>query len=341
MVNLLTSLPSVCFPSELYRLDFASDLPDEETFTLVIKLGGRTLLDTFITLDSNRSFALEDFPSLLADYLDSTPLRLEIDADGTTWDCTVLPCRHNVQEPAATFAADSFLTLWTGAKPTTYESEETLAFYHKSSESTVELEVEVNDAEGFELFYNKQTLDFGGEAGVYSLRLPWPQMMKDLPAADANSFRVRVRAGQRVQVYQSHPACYGATELSHRNSFGQWETVRFTEVERKDAPTRSNAVSGGYQLSYKIEPQTTCEGVTDYLTDDGLLTFEDFLLSPTVVSLPHSVPVVITGGEIKEKSGPAELPRGKAEWREAYRLHAFSRKRKTRIFDITFDDTYN
>lgn len=338
MVDLYEGLPLLAFPPDLDTIVFERDgTAAGGSFRLLLKVGALVVFDTALRFaDGEALFSLEDLGALLAAHLGDKPAVMTLQIDGAMpYACTLLPGRRRLRMSAERFTARRFLTLWSDAKPTAYDSLEHLAFY-QGAPATVALEYRIFKPDGTFLFSKAAQVGFT-EAGIHAFKFRFSEVFPSLPEELRRSFVATVRADGRKMGYRAVERPYGAEEVAFTNCFGQPETLMFARTERRSKAVRTAAVAGGRRVNRDVADDTEFEGVTLPLPDGGLEPFADFLLSTGIVRLADGCPLALTDGELKESSGADALTRGTAVWQEERKHRGIGRRR---IFDHTFDKTF-
>lgn len=372
------TFPTIAFPYDLDRLEFTGDTAGgslDVTLSLSRTEGETTttdeILSTTLTFDSAKTVTLTDLAELLNTRLEDAPATLTLAYDdGTTsgeLTTTLLPCRVPLAQSAVDWVKRCALTLTTGTKTCALGARQIFALYGTG------YTVRLRSSRGVITVNGDETDDPGGPIenvstanGITIVTLNWQglDLYNDDPDAYAKGFTAVVECihygddGKTDQpvitlTFRVIPAPYGSDTILFRNAFGQWETMLFAAVTKKDKPTRTGGTFEGRYRNYLVENATTYEGVSFSLSDDELQTAGDFLEATTLCRLSDSTIdldggaditsdnyLALTDGELEASSTPDALPRLKATWREEKRRPVRGRT-PVDIFDNTFDDTYN
>lgn len=359
MPQLSTALPSPAFPHELDTISLtASDLSGaaaaEVSVTLELSpLEGTgetvTLLSTALAPDDSGRVALTAVSELLMSYLDAPgagPMKLTVSSDGAKLgESAVIPARGPIPMSASRWVKLRPLSLLDRERTTDRERHEYLTLYAASAE----------EAKACRLTLTAQlptglaavTLKPYAEGRLACFSWQWQRVWPRLLAERIDRFSARAKvSGSGVApaelTYRSTARPWGGAELAYRGCFGEWETMAFASVTRKDKPTRESAVAGGRLVNYLVTPQTTWEGVSLPLSDGELYAAADLLESTYLFRPSDGVEVALTDGELETASTPTALPRLKATWREVTTAPLRgSQLRVGRTFDQTFDKTYD
>ena len=116
-------------------------------------------------------------------------------------------------------------------------------------------------------------------------------------------------------------------------------------IEHDPKITREFALVGGSVRPIKIDEEDTCKSYTGPLRPAAVQLFRDLARSHDVMLLVDGVatdPVVISDAEVKHTDDDGSLPAFTFSWRRAAHTSAmFDVPVVPRLFDDTFDDTFN
>ena len=131
-----------------------------------------------------------------------------------------------------------------------------------------------------------------------------------------------------------------------RNAFGAWEAVYFCGMtERAPEYTRETAPVNGSLRLYNLEETDTMKCFTGPLRPSGVVLTRDLARSRDVVLLEHGVAsdeVVVTAVEVKHTTADSDISDMTVTWRRSSLVSArLVPVRTPKLFDDTFDETYN
>ena len=131
-----------------------------------------------------------------------------------------------------------------------------------------------------------------------------------------------------------------------RNAFGAWEAVYFAGMtEQSPDYTRETALVNGRLRLYNLEETDTRKCWTGPLRPSGVSLTRDLARSRDVVLLERGVAsdeVVVTAVDVKHTSADNDIADMTVTWRRSSLLSArLVPVRTPKLFDETFDETYN
>lgn len=352
MARLLTDIPALFFPAAADCMELAAENAAETSCSLRIGVGAETVLDTVLWFDAAGRVKVEDLAPLLYERVRGTELRavrveLEIStAAGGTYvrGGLMLPCRVGPSLPADEFCRRSFLSLCE-AKQTTTADTEHFALYDPPGDTLTKAaawRLTLLDTVTGRISTEERSIALPesrpDDAAVgFSLR------MRDLVPEEEGlqPVSVEVTAGRRHKTLLMAEAPYGSVAVELLNAFGCRETVRLARAERVTKPVRSAAFMGGRFRNYLVTEETTWKGTTMPVADAELPLIDDLVHAPRLWRAADGAELAVTDSEWKYSTEAGELPRATVTWRETGRMADFRPAwDKGKIFDTTFDDTY-
>lgn len=153
-------------------------------------------------------------------------------------------------------------------------------------------------------------------------------------------------AGERTMRYRVTSLPTAEYAMLFRNAFGAWEPIYFAGMT-EDAPeyTRETAYVNGKMQLYNLEETASFKSWTGPLRPSGVTLTRDLARSRDVVLLERGVAsdeVVVTAVEVKHTTADNDIADMTVTWRRSSLLSArLVPVRTPKLFDETFDETYN
>lgn len=155
-----------------------------------------------------------------------------------------------------------------------------------------------------------------------------------------------VTCGERRMAYRVRQLPTAEVAMLMRNAFGAWEAVYFAGMtEQSPDYTRETALVNGRLRLYNLEETDTLKCWTGPLRPSGVTLTRDLARSRDVVLLERGVAsdeVVVTAVEVKHTTADDDIADMTVTWRRSSLLSArLVPVRTPKLFDETFDETYN
>ena len=155
-----------------------------------------------------------------------------------------------------------------------------------------------------------------------------------------------ITAGERRMAYRVRQLPTAEVAMLMRNAFGAWEAVYFAGMtEQSPDYTRETALVNGRLRLYNLEETDTRKCWTGPLRPSGVSLTRDLARSRDVVLLVKGVAsdmVVVTAVDVKHTSADNDIADMTVTWRRSSLLSArLVPVRTPKLFDETFDETYN
>ncbi|GHU79704.1 hypothetical protein FACS1894145_4430 [Bacteroidia bacterium] len=338
-MNIIQQPDAFCFSSALKDIIIESDADVAVTF----QAAGETFLTEAYTPDNENRIYIRDLAKLFVGYIPKTTLRANFTitltpagATAQTINTTVLYGMAEIDIPAADFLAGRFLTLLPEEKITYAGQREFLSLY--PSEQTTVI------AKAHRLSGTQETKN------VVINTLNQIATVDVSPAALFNnpeqiSYYVIIAGNRHFTFYVKPVLPPEYIQFLFLNAFGVKETfipAAITTRENK-YDNKFGQFSGRYR-KYQAEV------VKNYTANTGVLTgpmadwLEDLFLSKDVFLLTGSgieKEIVIEESTVKRSTAPDELPAFEFKYRlSKFNQHEYSLS-KNRIFDDTFDYTFD
>ena len=131
-----------------------------------------------------------------------------------------------------------------------------------------------------------------------------------------------------------------------QNNFGCYEPIYLQGMTEFNTDfTRESALINGQLKHYNVEAVKTYKSFTGALRPAGVLLAQDLAASKDVYLLENNITgdaIVITAVDLKYTDEDSEVPDFSFTWRHASMMGASTTAiRPPRLFDETFDETYN
>ena len=155
-----------------------------------------------------------------------------------------------------------------------------------------------------------------------------------------------ITAGERRMAYRVRQLPTAEVAMLMRNAFGAWEAVYFAGMtEQSPDYTRETALVNGRLRLYNLEETDTRKCWTGPLRPSGVSLTRDLARSRDVVLLERGVAsdeVVVTAVDVKHTRADNDIADMTVTWRRSSLLSArLVPVRTPKLFDETFDETYN
>ena len=336
-------LGALYFPPELDDMWVVRDDP----FTLKLNAGGYS--DTWnLTPNDDGEVKLCGVGGLLADIVDRTPqtCSLQCDAEAAK-SFKVLPCRRQTGASAEEFCRSHFLTMHTGRKRTYGRAVEYLSFY-KTEKGTLNVQAvmvftNVSTGEVSERTVIIARTDvMTNNNGLYTVDVS-PRILARLTPEDCRLAAYEIQAGKRTMAYAVEPVADAApVTLCFRNNFGQWDTFHFFgNVDSELKPERSAAAIDGQTKNYRATGTAEFTGHTGPLAPGAFALFADLCMALEVrLGISTGRELTITGNECKLSNDRYAPQSGTLTWRHSDNSAPFADALSARVFDATFDTTF-
>lgn len=343
MSRLLTPINAIAFPWEVDTIKVGTTSASERSVTIGIQCGELSIFNSVLSFDSDGTVQFEDLGSLFEAYAGETVKECAVRLNGSTvasW--LLIPCRVETTDTAVMWCEKSFLTVARGERLTHQHTCEYLSWW-QSTAASVTLSVTAFWASPSGMLREERQMVVDAHQGINTHS--WKVSEWTPPAAGAVLSMYSVAYGDRIQHYRLQESENTPVVLCFINSFGVYETMTFFgSVERDTKPTRSSAVIGGKTRNYDIESIPIWKAYTGELPE-GMSGLLDDVIRAKRVWLQDGgigdVEVTLTDNEWKRSSSPVESLSGTVSWRLASHRQLRSRTSLGRIFDETFDETFN
>ena len=344
MVSVISDLSDYVLSSDLSELTFTTNAGSAE---VIFSIGENEILHETYVPDSTGIIRIRNLSELLDSYLYVSLVetfhysindRLSAKVEK---DFTVQYCAAEIDMDAGSFLDSYFLTLLVGDKVTSITRQEYLHLVCRTATSvSASILYSVNGRTETKI---KELARISDLNKVVSVEVS-PALMQD---EGKELLSYTIVAGGRLQKFlidKLNPPFNPV--LLFTNSFGCQETFYCLGTFQLEPEFERNiAYIDGKYRAYKIAENRKYKANTGILTTGMANWVEDLFRSKEVYLLHGNIPgkeVTITESKIVRSNAPDELPSINFEYRYAQRNHnIFSLTRAGRIFDSTFDRTFN
>lgn len=339
MAELVTQIPSCCFPHEADSIELTATAATAVT----LKCGTRSMTLN-LTPDSAGKILVEDLADVLRDFIpEGQAAQAVVQYDGGERSFTLIPCRVEMGMTAAEFTASHFLTLLRGAKDTYAGATEYLTVFTSSGTrpafSASLLWAAPQTGEVRTQTVAEAQLGTVTETGqMATLQM---QLSFRAPADGFVLHSLTVTCGNRQQGYILSPTLDAQpVTLTFLNSFGQRETFHcFGTVQTELKPTRSTASFAGRTRNFRVEATEELTAQTGAVAAQAVPLFAD-LCAATRAWDAQGTEICITDNDLKLSNDLYEVQAGSVTWRASARAGHYEPTQAVRTFDDTFDQTF-
>lgn len=341
MITVISDIPAYAFLSALSDLVFSTN---QSSATVIIKKGTDEIFNERLYPDSGGTIRVREIDQLLESYLTANLIEsfsYSIDDGSGTRNAQfkVQYCTVEVPYNASTFMEEYFLSPLLGEKVTAMGRKE---FLHLVATSSFMVYVECCYLMNVTTTVEKNELKMITEQNkVVTLDVSPSNFEKE----HWKLISYNVKAGNRVQTYVvDHRSPEAAPCLLFTNSFGCQETIYCTGTHQATPDyTRNTAFVGGKFKNYQIDENRTFKASTGVLSTHMANWADDLFRSKEVYLMANSAPgkeITITDSKSERSNNPDALPNFSFEYRYAQRNHNILQFGAGRVFDNTFDQTF-
>lgn len=325
------------FVSELCRLSFLEVATDELSLSVEVE-GAEVFANTYVP-DPGGGVTVYDLDRLLEPLIDGLYVDTVISVNGVAHEVKVFACDAAVSEPAVTFLPDFFLTPVMTERDTAIGRLEILSAFCREEERLMASCTFLLDDGGVET----RTVEGPLLQGAVSVDVS-PALFVSSPGRLISYTLTCGKRKARYRVLGYAPEADPA--LIYRNCFHVMETIYLTgKKETVPAYSRSSAVIGGRLRNYDVTETMSYKAMTGPLRPgvesavyDLARSREVFLLSPD--GSPGDE-VTVTDCDLKRTNEDDAIPDFSITYRRADRRnHVYGALRPPRLFDKTFDETF-
>ena len=332
------SSPYYLFASELDVVVFAAN----STLSLSITDAGSSMVLSCSYTPVGGVVKVYDLDRLLSPLIAGVMADFTFTVGGTSRTLHIIQSHARVSESAADFLAGHFLSSVTSQRDTAVGRKELVTLLSPSG--SVNVVASCIYADGETCVPQDVTLASSLASGVVHEVDCSPSLLVNAQLGVLVAYTVK--AGARTMSYRVSPTQTHRVAMLMRNSFGAWEPCYFRGMTEHDPKiTREMVLVGGRMRPLTIDEEDTRKSYTGPLRPGGVQLHRDLARSREVMLLEDGVTtdgVVITDAELKHTDEDSHLPAFTCTWRRASRMSAMlDIPVVPRLFDDTFDDTFN
>ena len=338
MIN-FADIGSWHFVTELDVIEVTSN--SDVSFTIADS-GGTILNGTYTPVDG--TVRIYHLARLLRPLIVDVTAVFTFTADSTSKTVHVVQSGVTVSESAATFLPSFFLSAVMTERDTSLERKELLTLLPiEQSLPTVQAVCSYWDGDAV-VTANKPVTTTGMTANTpFEIDVSASQFVD---TAIGTLVAYSIVAGERTMRYRVTSLPTAEYAMLFRNTFGAWESIYFAGMTEEDAEfSRSSAFINGMYVNYDIDETTVLKSWTGPLRPSGVILSRDLARSRSVWILKGSdatEEVTITAVYVKHSSADNEIADFTFTWRRSSLWSATLKAvRPPKLFDDTFDETYN
>lgn len=341
MASIISDLYDKMFTSEFAHLQCSCE---DASMTFAVKKWSAEILSQTYFPDECHRVTIYDLDKLLESYIEESCDTFTLLVNGAAVKTIMaIKCLTAIEERADSFHKEFFFTSSMGERDTALDRMETLSFYDDSRSIAV-VHCSYLSLDGRVVTKNKERMAITDMTGMKSLNVS-PSGFSDPDAGTLISYMVQVgRRKARYRVLANPPEA--DPSFIFRNSFGCWETIYLTGAKQvTPSYTRSNAIIEGRNIMYDINETMSFKAQTGPLRPAMVPVALDLARSREIYLLDRDGKtgdrITVTDVDVKHTNEDNSIPDFTFTYRRADRRSAIiSVNRPTRLFDSTFDNTY-
>ncbi len=304
--------------------------------------GGSLLSSTYTPVDGK--VRIYHLARLLRPLIDEVTATFTFTADSTSKTVHVVQSGVMVSESAVTFLPSFFLSTVMTERDTSLERKELLTLLPiEASLPTVQAVCSYWDGDA--VVTDTKTITTTGMTANTPFEI-------DVSAAQFVDTTIgtlvaySIVAGERTMRFRVTSLPTAEYAMLFRNTFGAWEPIYFAGMT-EDSPeyTRETSMVNGVMKLYNLEETAVFKSWTGPLRPSGVALGRDLARSIDYFLLERGIAtdaVVVTDVEVKHSSADNEIADFTYTWRRSWLWSAkLQAVRKPKLFDDTFDETYN
>lgn len=337
MINYADITTPYLLVSELDVLVFQAASELELTIT---RNGGQVLSCSYIPVGG--IVKVYDLDRLLSPLIDGVMADFVFAVDDTSQTLHLLQARVGVSQPSAEFLDTHFLSAVFNGRTTALGRKEMVTLLSPSE--TVDVVAACVYANGEMCVSQSVSLASALAPGAIHEVDCSPSLLVD--ETKGVLVQYTITAGKRLMTFHVSPTTTANKAMLMRNDFGAWEPCYFQGMTETDpAITREFVQIGGVTRPIRVDEQENFKSHTGPLRPGGVQLFRALARSTEIVLLEDGVAtnysVVISDQDVKHTDEDSHLPAFTFTWHHASRLPLLQVQRIPRLFDDTFDSTFN
>lgn len=337
MIN-FADIGSWHFVTELDVIEVTSN--SDVSFTIADS-GGTILNGTYTPVDG--TVRIYHLARLLRPLIDGVTAVFTFTAGSTSKTVHVVQSGVTVSESAATFLPSFFLSAVMTERDTSLERKELLYL--------IPIEATLPTVQAVCSYWNGESIVTATKpvAGIIVANEPCyvdASASRFVDSELGTLVAYSIVAGERTMRFRVTTLPTAEHAMLFRNTFGAWEPIYFAGMTEEDAEfSRSSAFINGMYVNYDIDETTVLKSWTGPLRPSGVILSRDLARSRSVWILKGSdatEEVTITAVDVKHSSADNDVADFTFTWRRsALDPNRSYTVRPPKLFDETFDETYN
>lgn len=337
MIN-FADIGSWHFVTELDVIEVTSN--SDVSFTIADS-GGTILNGTYTPVAG--TVRIYHLARLLRPLIDGVTAVFTFTADSTSKTVHVVQSGVTVSESAATFLPSFFLSAVMTERDTSLERKELLYL--------IPIEATLPTVQAVCSYWNGESIVTATKpvAGIIVANEPCyvdASASRFVDSELGTLVAYTIVAGERTMRFRVTTLPTAEHAMLFHNTFGAWEPIYFAGMTEEDAEfSRSSAFINGMYVNYDIDETTVLKSWTGPLRPSGVILARDLARSRSVWILKGSDAsdeVTITAVDVKHSSADNEIADFTFTWRRsALDPNRSYTVRPPKLFDETFDETYN
>lgn len=338
MIN-FADIGSWHFVTELDVIEVTSN--SDVSFTIADS-GGTILNGTYTPVDG--TVRIYHLARLLRPLIVNVTAVFTFTADSTSKTVHVVQSGVTVSESAATFLPSFFLSAVMTERDTSLERKELLTLL-PIEQSLPTVQAVCCYWDGDAVVTDTKTITTTGMTANTPFEID-VSAAQFVDTAIGTLVAYSIVAGERTMRFRVTSLPTAEYAMLFRNTFGAWEPIYFAGMTEEDAEfSRSSAFINGMYVNYDIDETTVLKSWTGPLRPSGVILARDLARSRNVWILKGSDAsdeVTITAVDVKHSSADNEIADFTFTWRRsALDPNRSYTVRPPKLFDETFDETYN
>lgn len=284
-----------------------------------------------------------DLDRLLSPLIAGAMADFTFEVDGVSQTLHVLQCRIRVNVPTTEFLESHYLSSVFSQRDTSLDRKELVTLLSTTGPVDV-VAACVYSPDGETCVLQSVELASSLASGVIHEVDCSPSLLVD--ESKGVLVQYTVNAGNRLMTFRVSPTATHHTAMLMRNDFGVWEPCYFAGmVETSPSITREFVLIGGVQRPLKVDEQENLKSYTGPLRPGSVDLFRALARSTEIVLLEDGNAtgdgVVITDQDIKYTDEDGHMPAFTFTWHRSSRLSLMKVPKIPKLFDATFDETFN